>query len=117
MREDGFRLDKIIITSDPGYMPSGLGPAESPRGAPPQEKYLLNSWRDADGQTLNCSYEFDRLTSVVDAYGRSLTYLYSTLRHLVAVSDATGSLALLQPHRRQPEDLHGCRKLYVGLPL
>ncbi|MBI4663332.1 MAG: hypothetical protein HY735_31410 [Verrucomicrobia bacterium] len=34
MREDGFALDKVIITSDPNYSPTGTGPADS-RVAPP----------------------------------------------------------------------------------
>jgi Ca2+-binding RTX toxin-like protein len=29
MREDGVYADKILITDDPGYTPTGLGPAES----------------------------------------------------------------------------------------
>jgi hypothetical protein len=32
MREDGFRADKILLTTTSGYTPSGTGPAESPRG-------------------------------------------------------------------------------------
>lgn len=31
MREDGFSIDKILVTSDGGYTPSGAGPAESDR--------------------------------------------------------------------------------------
>jgi unsaturated chondroitin disaccharide hydrolase len=31
MREDGFRLDRIVLTTDSKYKPSGNGPAESPR--------------------------------------------------------------------------------------
>ena len=32
MREDGFRLDRLLLTKDSAYVPSGNGPAESPRG-------------------------------------------------------------------------------------
>jgi N-acetylneuraminic acid mutarotase len=32
MREDGFRLDRILLTTSAGYTPSGTGPPESPRG-------------------------------------------------------------------------------------
>jgi len=32
MREDGFRVDKILLTTNAGFTPSGAGPAESPRG-------------------------------------------------------------------------------------
>ena len=30
MREDGVAVDKIVLTTDPGFVPSGLGPEESP---------------------------------------------------------------------------------------
>ncbi len=33
MREDGWRFDKIVLTTNPDYTPSGLGPDESHRGA------------------------------------------------------------------------------------
>ena len=32
MREDGFDFDKLVLTTDPGYVPTGTGPAESPSG-------------------------------------------------------------------------------------
>ena len=31
MREDGFVVDKVLLTTDAGFTPSGLGPAETPR--------------------------------------------------------------------------------------
>ncbi|MEM8486197.1 MAG: PKD domain-containing protein [Bacteroidota bacterium] len=31
MREDGIHLDRILLTTDAGFVPSGGGPAESPR--------------------------------------------------------------------------------------
>jgi hypothetical protein len=34
MREDGFIVDKVLLTDDPDYIPAGLGPAESPRDTP-----------------------------------------------------------------------------------
>ena len=34
MREDGFIIDKLVITTDPSFAPSALGPAESARQAP-----------------------------------------------------------------------------------
>ena len=33
MREDGFICDKIVLTTNPDYTPSGIGPEESHRGA------------------------------------------------------------------------------------
>jgi fibronectin type 3 domain-containing protein len=32
MREDGFRIDKIVLTTSSAFTPSGTGPAQSPRG-------------------------------------------------------------------------------------
>ena len=32
MREDGFRLDKLFLTTNSGFIPTGDGPAESPQG-------------------------------------------------------------------------------------
>lgn len=34
MREDGLIIDKIVLTTNPDYVPTGDGPAESPRGIP-----------------------------------------------------------------------------------
>jgi subtilisin family serine protease len=31
MREDGLRLDRLIVTADPSFVPDGTGPDESPR--------------------------------------------------------------------------------------
>ncbi len=31
MRETGFRIDKLIVTTDAGFIPAGTGPVESPR--------------------------------------------------------------------------------------
>ena len=30
MREDGFEMDRIILTTDPDYFPTGIGPAAFP---------------------------------------------------------------------------------------
>ena len=35
MREDGFVIDKLVVTSNANYAPSGTGPAESPTGTLP----------------------------------------------------------------------------------
>ncbi|MEZ4702244.1 MAG: PKD domain-containing protein [Rhodothermales bacterium] len=33
LRKDGLILDRVVMTTDAGYVPSGTGPDESPRGA------------------------------------------------------------------------------------
>ena len=35
MREDGFVIDKLVVTSNANYVPTGTGPVESPTGTPP----------------------------------------------------------------------------------
>ena len=35
MREDGMILDKLVLTTDPAFIPTGTGPAESPRDSTP----------------------------------------------------------------------------------
>ena len=35
MRESGFIADKLVLTTSSGYVPTGLGPDESPRGQTP----------------------------------------------------------------------------------
>ncbi len=32
MREDGMRLDRVILTTDPAFVPTAAGPPESSRG-------------------------------------------------------------------------------------
>ncbi|MEM1294150.1 MAG: DUF6531 domain-containing protein, partial [Verrucomicrobiota bacterium] len=37
MREDGFVMDKILLTQDAGFTPSGVGPLGSPQNIPPDD--------------------------------------------------------------------------------
>jgi sugar lactone lactonase YvrE len=53
MREDGFVIDKIVLTTNPSYTPTGTGPVESSRPpAPPQSQKLAvslvsaSTWQD-----------------------------------------------------------------------
>jgi len=49
MRENGLSIDKIVITSNPNYVPTGVGPAESPYG--PNSSYW--PFEQASGQALD----------------------------------------------------------------
>ena len=54
MREDGLALDKLVLTVDPAYVPTGLGPAESPRTpveSPPQA-WPTNGWAPATPEEM-----------------------------------------------------------------
>ena len=46
MREDGLILDKIVLTTDAGFVPDGTGPAESPRTTAAE----IASKRNADAE-------------------------------------------------------------------
>ena len=46
MRENGPNVDKLVLTTEGGYTPSGTGPAESPHGGNPA---LVTSEPTADG--------------------------------------------------------------------
>jgi hypothetical protein len=50
MREDGLYIDKILLTSDMGYVPAGMGPAESPRSSAPA---AMRNGRATDTLMLN----------------------------------------------------------------
>jgi hypothetical protein len=50
MREDGMIVDKVVITTDPAFTPTGQGPAETrPSGEPPK----LSVARVANGITIS----------------------------------------------------------------
>ncbi|MBI3999398.1 MAG: hypothetical protein HY351_02180, partial [Candidatus Omnitrophica bacterium] len=55
MREDGFRFDKILLTQDPTFIPSGLGPNESGRvtqGLDPPTVNALSPYTNQSQVTL-----------------------------------------------------------------
>ena len=57
MREDGFIFDKIILTQDPNYIPSGVGPQESARVSsdttPPTISAVASTSITSTGATIN----------------------------------------------------------------
>lgn len=48
-RENNYHVDKIILTSDNTFIPTGEGPPESDQGAPPSS--ISYSWNFGDGGT------------------------------------------------------------------
>ncbi|AQQ08985.1 Rhamnogalacturonan endolyase YesW precursor [Sedimentisphaera cyanobacteriorum] len=52
MREDGFRVDKIVITSSSSYSPSGYGPDQSIRNYPPSAPEGLSASGIDNGVSL-----------------------------------------------------------------
>ena len=75
MREDGFMVDKILLTKSSSYVPSGTGPPESPRGGSNQPP-VITSVAPIAGSKY---YEQDPVTVTVvasDPNGDALQYQY-----------------------------------------
>jgi len=78
MREDGLKVDKILLRIDPSSTPpSGLGPGESPRGeAPPNNPPQVTALTPLPGVRF---YEEDLVTievTATDPDGHALEYQY-----------------------------------------
>jgi len=62
MREDGVIADKLLLTTNAGFVPTGLGPAESPRGATVATPVL-----SPPGGTYTSSQQVSMTTTTVGA--------------------------------------------------
>ncbi|MDA3959977.1 MAG: PKD domain-containing protein [Planctomycetota bacterium] len=74
MREDGFRVDQLVLTTDPLWRPSGRGPASSPRGIGSRHAPVVTAGADADitlGENLALS------GAATDADGDTLSLAWS----------------------------------------
>ena len=98
MREDGLRIDRLLLTTDTTYVPTGEGPLESPRigfgGLPPattlartivytyDNLYRLTDADYSSGELYE--YEYDavgnRLKQIID--GNTTDYLYDAANRL-----------------------------------
>ena len=85
MREDGWRFDKIVLTTNPDYRPTGEGPEESHRGArlkaykpEPDDGILLEdtwaslSWSAGETAVSHDVYFGDNFSDVNDGTGDTL---------------------------------------------
>ena len=89
MREDGFEIDQILVTTDPAYLPEDAPLTPSPLAAPPRE-YHATTWKDIDHHQLDFTYQHDQLQTVTDSYGRTLTFFYNPAGYVQRVEDGTG---------------------------
>ncbi|MCA9923643.1 MAG: VCBS repeat-containing protein [Anaerolineales bacterium] len=81
MREDGFRIDKILLTADANYIPIGWGPTESTIGIIPHP---------LDEQTI--VYDYDDLYRLVSAdytglNTASYSYMYDAAGNMTDFSE------------------------------
>ena len=61
MREDGFAVDRLMLTTDSSFVPSGVGPAESPRGTPPPPP--SGAYIESDGEVVMEAENADSITT------------------------------------------------------
>ena len=61
MREDGTLVDKVLITTDGDFVPTGEGPAESPQSSAPAAKNggLGQDWLTLDGAAIDLPEDFE----------------------------------------------------------
>ncbi len=72
VREDGLRLDRLLLTTDTAYLPSGFGPAESARQTATATATLTTL-----AHTINYGYDgLYRLTSADYTGGEAYRYAY-----------------------------------------
>jgi RHS repeat-associated protein len=72
MREDGIRVDRLLLITDTNYIPTGLGPEES------QQTVITPSTNLSDVTSI--TYEYDplyRLTGAVYTVAITATYVYT----------------------------------------
>jgi RHS repeat-associated protein len=98
MREDGLRVDRILLTTDTAYLPAGFGPAETARQATGtltvehtiaygyDDLYRLTGADYSTGQSY--AYEYDpvgnRLQQIID--GNTTSYQYDAANRLTGVN-------------------------------
>ena len=67
MREDGMKVDKLLLTTNAGFSPTGNGPVESPRGGGANVPPVANN--DADSTAVDTAVIINVLSNDTDADG------------------------------------------------
>jgi hypothetical protein len=82
MREDGILVDKIVLTTDAAFVPTGMGPPESPRPASPP----IQAFQQDPGANGLVSIESEHFSATTVRSGHSWS--------AVTPSGASGSSAM-----------------------
>ena len=114
LREDGIRLDRLLLTTDTTYLPTGFGPVESVRQTSQttgtltnlvrtisytyDDRYRLTAAGYTSGETYSYTYDSvgNRLEQIIN--GDTTSYTYDAANRLASVNglsytfDANGNL-------------------------
>jgi hypothetical protein len=86
-REDGAAIDKIIITTQPGYTPTGFGPPETREGAPGLPTVTLTS--PTAGQTFSSGANINLAATAAGQSGLNITRIQYTANGTVIGESTT----------------------------
>ncbi len=87
MREDGFRADKLLLTTDSGFVPTGTGPAESSQSGGGNNPPTVTNPGD---QTNTVGDVVSLQIQANDPDGDTLTYSDSGLPNGLSINSSTG---------------------------
>ena len=90
MREDGFRFDKILLTTDSNLTPTGNGPAESPRDNSPAS-LNVSPVSLSFSASAGASNPASQNLSIINQGGGTMTWTASSNQSWLLVSPASGS--------------------------
>ena len=79
VREDGIHIDRILLTTNAGYVPSGSGPAESPRGGgnpPPASDPVASFTASPNSGVVPLAVSFDASASTPPSGGTITNYAW-----------------------------------------
>ena len=90
MREDGFRFDKMLLTTDSNLTPTGNGPAESPRDNSPASLNVSPA-NLSFSASAGASNPASQNVSIINQGGGTMNWTASSNQSWLLVSPASGT--------------------------